>query len=601
VQAGLLLLAMPAAAQVRLGELSTNMSGTIAPGYTADYGNMTASDHSWTMGGAATFSGSFYNPNFLSFNVGLYLNQSRANSDFQSISDASGVNATVNIFGGSHFPGSLTYSKAYNSEGNYDVPGLANYVTHGNSDTFGINWSENLPDAPSLSVGFQTGNSQYSVYGTNDEGNNAFHSLNLHSSYRLAGFNMGAYYSAGGGHSVIPQVVAGDQSTETHSDNTAYGFNATHLLPLQGSVSAAINRSSWDSSYLGSNSSGTIDTVNALAAIHPVNKLSFSASANYSDNLSGQLIQSIVAAGSAVPGLNSNQTSNSLDLQGVASYTPLTNLQTSAYVERRTQDFLGQSYGVTSYGGSGTYAHELLDGTFNAAVTVTENTTDQTGENTLGFSTTENYSSQVLGWHVGGTFGYAQNAETLLVTYMNSFYNYSGNARRHWGRFNMSLGGGGARTALTEQEGTANSSESYNASLAYGVWITANGSYSRASGQALATGAGLVPVPVPVPTLPSGLVSLFGGNSYSFGLSSTPVKKLVLSGAYARSVSSTSSDDISSANQNEQFNALVQYQFRKLSFNSGFSRLEQGFSGSGTQPEVLSSFYIGVSRWFNFF
>jgi hypothetical protein len=45
----------------------------------------------------------------------------------------------------------------------------------------------------------------------------------------------------------------------------------------------------------------------------------------------------------------------------------------------------------------------------------------------------------------------------------------------------------------------------------------------------------------------------------------------------------------------------MQYQFRKLNFDSGYSRLEQGFTGSGTGPEVVSSFYIGVSRWFNFF
>jgi hypothetical protein len=38
-----------------------------------------------------------------------------------------------------------------------------------------------------------------------------------------------------------------------------------------------------------------------------------------------------------------------------------------------------------------------------------------------------------------------------------------------------------------------------------------------------------------------------------------------------------------------------------LYFNSGYARLEQGFSNSGTPPEVVSSFYIGVSRWFNFF
>jgi hypothetical protein len=133
------------------------------------------------------------------------------------------------------------------------------------------------------------------------------------------------------------------------------------------------------------------------------------------------------------------------------------------------------------------------------------------------------------------------------------------------------------------------------------MWLTATGSYSKASGQALATGGGLVPVPVPSPTLPSSLVSLFGGDSYSFGLSSTPVKNLILTAAYAKSNSNTTSSGVASMNENDEYNALIQYQYRKLSFNSGYSRLGQGFSGSGTAPEVISSFYIGVSRWFNFF
>jgi len=108
-----------------------------------------------------------------------------------------------------------------------------------------------------------------------------------------------------------------------------------------------------------------------------------------------------------------------------------------------------------------------------------------------------------------------------------------------------------------------------------------------------------------VPVLPSGLVSLYGGDSFSFGLSSSPVKKLTLNASYAKSISNTtsglSSGSATSANENNEFNSLIQYQFRKLYFNSGYSRLEQGFSGSSTGPEVLSSFYIGVSRWFNFF
>jgi hypothetical protein len=599
--AGLLLLNIPLAAQLKVGLLSSDLSGTIAPGYSADYGNMTGSDHSWALGGTANYSGSYYNPGFLSFNAGFYLNQSRANSSFQSISNASGFNLSSTVFGGSRFPGSINYSKAFNSEGNYSVPGLANYVTHGNSDTFGVNWSENLPDVPSLSAGFQMGSGQYSVYGANDQGENTFRSLNLHSGYRYAGFNMGAYYTAGSGHDLIPEVVTGQEEPETHSTSDAYGLNVEHGLPLHGSISGGANRSSWETDAAGTTSTGSVDLLNALASIHPIPKITFTASANYSDNLTGQLIQSIVSAGGATTGINSNEPSDSLDLQAIASGAPAKMLQTSVFVERRAQNFLGVSYGVNSYGASATYSRLLLNGNFNAALTVEENSADGTGEDTLGFSTTENYSNEIDGWKVTGSFGYAQNVQTLLVTYMNSYYNYSANARRRWGQFNVSMGAGAARTALTQQAGTASDSQSYNGSVGYGSYISATGSYSKASGQALATGSGLVPVPIPSPIVPSSLVSLFGGTSYSFGLTSAPAKKLLLTAAYAKSSSNTSSGGIFSANEDNQFNAIVQYQVRKLGFTSGFARLEQGFSQSGSVPEVVSSYYIGVSRWFNFF
>jgi hypothetical protein len=411
---------------------------------------------------------------------------------------------------------------------------------------------------------------------------------------------MGAYYVDGGSHSLIPEVVTGLASAETHSDNNAYGFNFAHPLPLQGSASAGFNRSDYSTNYLGFSSSGTIDTVNALATVHPADKVAFTGSTYYSDNLAGQLYQAIPAGG-AIAGTNANESSDSLDIMGVGSYTPKPNVQTSAFVERRSQTYLGQTYGVTSYGGSASYARELMDGSFNSAVTVSANNSDNTGADTLGFSTTENYTSVIKNWHVTGSFGYAQNAQTLLVTYMNSFYNYSGNVRRHWGQFNFSAGAGAAKSALTQQAGTTYDSETYNASLGYAQWITATGSYSRANGQALATGGGLVPIPIPPPVVPSNVVNIYGGNSYSVGLSSTPVKRLIIAGTYARSDSSTTNNAFTSSNQNNETNVLVRYQYRKLYFTSGYARLEQGFSQSGTQPEVISSYYIGVSRWFNFF
>lgn len=597
--AALLLLSSPATSQLKTGDFSTSLNGTVSSGYTANYGNLTSSDHGWTAGGVVNASGSFYNPNFLSYTATAYLNQSRANSNFQSISNASGVDASTTIFGGSHFPGSVSYSKAYDSEGSYAVPGLANYVTHGNSDAFSINWSENLPDAPSVSAGFQKGGSQYSVYGANDGGSDTFHSVNLRSSYSLVGFNMGGYYTNGASHAVIPQVVAGTPNTETQADDDGYGLNVSHQLPVRGSLSTSFNRSGWNSNYLGSTSNGTIDILNSFASIRPLNKVAITGSVTYSDNLSGQLFQSILAAGGSIPGVNTNQSSTSLDMMGTAGYTPMANLQATASVERRTQLFLGQNYGVTSYGGSAIYSHPILNGSFNASLTATANAEDQGGQDTLGFSTNANYTSNIRGWDVTGSFGYAQNQETLLVTYMNSFYHYSGSARRRWGKLSVGGGAGASRTGLTQDPGTVSSTQSYNASVGYGPMITASGSYSKASGQALLTGGGLVPVQVP--TLTSSQVMLYGGDSYSFALSSTPAKGFVLSADYAKSNSNTSGFGGSSTNQNAEMNALVLYQVRKLNFTSGFSRLAQGFSGSGSPTQIVSSYYLGLSRWFNFF
>lgn len=596
----MLLVTMPLAAQLKIGETSTSASGMLSSGYNATYGNLTSSTHGFTIGGVGTFSGSYHSPNFLSYNVSPYLNQSRANSNFQSISDASGVNASVALFGGTAFPGSISYSKAYNSEGNYGIPGLTNFVTHGNSSTLGINWSENLADKPSFSAGFQTGTSDYSVYGTNDQGKNSFHSLNLHSGYRWMGFSSGAYYTNGGSHSDIPQIVAG-AITKTQSGSNTFGVTVTHPLPMQGTATAGFNRTSWDTNYLGYRSTGTIDTVSAVSSVRPKQHLALTGTLNYSDNLAGQLIQSVIGAGGIVTGQNTSESSSSFDVMGVGTYSPLTNLQTSAFVERRSQSYLGQSYGVNSYGGGISHSRRLLGGSFNGSFNLTANSSDTSGADTIGFSGNTNYSTEVRGWNLTGSFGYAQNVQTLLITYMNSFYNFSGNARKHWGLFNLGAGAGGARTALTQQQGDTSDGQNYNAYIGYGSWVTATGTYSKSSGQALITGAGLVPTPIPPGLLPPGVVSLYGGNSYAFSLASSPVKRLLLSASYAKSISNTTGQTFASSNMNNQFNSLVQYQFRKLYFTSGYARLEQGFSSSDNKPEIISSYYMGISRWFNFF
>ena len=157
-------------AQVSQGEARMNLNGTVSAGYNDDYSNFAASDHSIVFGGTADLFGSYYNPNFLSFDIQPFYNQSRDNSNFQSITASSGVNASAKFFGGSHYPGSVSYSTSFNSSGNFDVPGLANYTTHGNNDVLAVTWGVHRKDFPTLNFSFSDANNDYSFTASNAQG-----------------------------------------------------------------------------------------------------------------------------------------------------------------------------------------------------------------------------------------------------------------------------------------------------------------------------------------------------------------------------------------------------------------------------------------------
>jgi hypothetical protein len=579
-----------------------NMNGTISAGYSAAYGNEIASSHSLGFGGTGTLSGFYYSPGFLTFNLSPYYNQSRASSNFQSITESTGLNFSSGIFSGSHFPGSISYAKAYNSEGNFALPGLPNYTTHGNSDSFGITWSELVPGLPSLSAGFQTGGNEYSVYGTNDTGSTGYHSFTLHSGYVIDGFSLSAYYQNGSSHSLIPQVFANPQQPLTvKSDSDGYGFSASHPLPLHGGISATFSRTSFGTENQGFNYNGTVDLVSVTAGIQPTEKFHFSVSSNYSDNLTGSLYQALTPSGIVVPPVSQSEKSHSVDTLAAATYAILPNLQAQGDVERREQYFLGETFGATSFGGGLVYTRGLWGGTLNGSGFVTDTRLDNSNLNTVGLTTTVNYNRQIGLWVVSGSFSYAQNVQTLLVTYTTSFFNYSGHVRRRFGRLSWNAGAGASRTGFTAIPGTESHSESFTMGIGWGRWITANGGYAKSSGIAVPTGTGLVtpPPPTPVP-LPS-LLILYGGHSYSFGLGSSPFRRLTIGASYSRATSNTTSAGIGSWNANKQLNTFFQYQFRKMYLNGGYASLSQGFSASSRPPATVSSYFLGVSRWFNFF
>ncbi len=591
--------AMPLRAQWEAGNFSTSLQGYVSAGYSGTSGNLGGfSTHGWELGGSVTANGYYYSPSFVSYAGSFYLNQSKANSDFKSVSNTSGFNLDGILFTGSHFPGGIGYSQTYDSEGSYNVPGLTNYVTHGNGNSFQIQWGETLPHYPTFSASYIRNNSNYSVYGANESGNSHTNLLNLRSSYTIDRFQMGAYYSETTGNSSIPALVT-TSAVAVNSSGNSEGFNLSHSLPLNGSMGFGVTRSTWNDSVSGINTNGTVNQITASATIHPTGRVAVSSNLNYTDNLNGEVTQAIISAGGLPTNSNSNMASNSFDSMTTLNYSPDRYLQTNVYYEHEIQNYQGVNYSASSYGAGAAYSRNIPSGSVNASFTLIGNFGGANTPDYLGMVANGNYVGNIKRWRINTQFSYSQNVQTLLVTYTNSYYNFSGNVQRSWGRVNMAIGGSGAYTGLTQVAGISSTSQSYNASLGYSIYLTATGNYTKSSGTALLTANGLGGLP---PTgVPSALTSLYGGDSYSVSLGSSPVRNLVISGTFNRSISNMSSNALVSNNVNGLYTAQMQYQLRKLYFTTGYERLLQGFSGSGMPPQVVYSYYAGISRWFKFF
>ena len=573
----LVLLSVPLFGQIKIGnDLGLTANGNLSANYSGLYGDQIASSHGFGVGGTAAIGGYYYNPNFVSFNVNPYFNQSRANSDFASVSDASGVTLASSIFSGSHFPGNITYTRAYNSTGNYGIPGITNFDTNGNNQSFGVTWSALLPKLPTLTVGYQMGDSNYSLYGTNENGNSNFRSLFLNSTYSVKGFHLGGGISHGSSEALIPGIFVGGQEQNSNSDNTTYNFNATHRLPCNGTFTSTVARSDVNSDYLGYSFNGTIDRAGASVGVRPTEKLSFSLGGDYTDNLSGSLYQAIVPSSSAATfassGTNSNstQTSSTPD-SGAATVTSVTglagtqieqsshawnllfdttyafarNLQAQGIIERRMQTYLGVNFGSTMYGGGVTYTRQIMGGYLGSSFNLIDSTLDGSNQNSLGFNTNANYNRRIGAWQVGGYFNYAQNAQTLLVTYTTSYYNFSANvSRRLLGKFFWTGSAGGSRSGLTAQPGTTSSSESFSTSVGSNR-LALSGTYAKSDGNSLASGGGLVQTPLP-PIIPPTLLVMYGGESYSAAISGSPIHRLSFSVSYVNSRSNISNQGVAS-------------------------------------------------------
>jgi hypothetical protein len=196
---------------------------------------------------------------------------------------------------------------------------------------------------------------------------------------------------------------------------------------------------------------------------------------------------------------------------------------------------------------------------------------------------------------------YTRNTETVLVGYTTSGYGYSAGIGRSIGTYShWSANVSTSKSIFNNVAGSGSLNQSYSTALSLKKF-SVSGAYSKADGTSILTPTGLVPVSTPVPIVTPGQLIMFGGKSYSFAASTTPIRGLTLSAGWSKANSNTLAASASSQNNTEQQFAMLQYKLRQLWITGGYLKLTQGFSLIGGPPTSGSSFYIGVSRWFKFF
>ncbi len=589
-----------ASAQVTAGDASFNLSGSASTGYSGSFGSEGPSGHGIGFGFTGDLSGSYYSPQFLSFNIVPFYNQSRNNSTYQSITDSTGVTASASIFGGSKYPGYVNYSRVFNSESNFLLPGIANYRTHGDTQTFGVGWSAYLTDALSLSAGYQNGNDHSSVYGTDNEIVSNFHSLFATARYRLDGFQLAGGIHHSTGDYTFPQILAGQTSQASQVDSTTYDFNLSRSWERYNTstwLSYARNTTSYDTQ--GIKDSRTNDVVSGGVSLKPTKKLNASVGADYDDNLAATFYQVENSAGGVSPLAIPIATSRSWGMYGQAQYQLISQLYLTGDVIHREQVFAGTSASSTGLSGGAGYGHTLLGGHFTGQTIVTRSDLGNNNGSLLGLLSNAIYTRSIGAWNVSGSFGYSRTAETYLIGYTTSGYSYSGSASRRFGRLTWNGTASGAKSLFSPSIGTTSFTQSYSSGISY-RWIGVSGGYSRSSGEGFYTNQGIVTLPTTLPpTLVPSLVS-YGGRTYTVGVGGT-LRGLVFSGSYASTRSNTEDGQLFSSNITDEANAYLQYHFRKVFFTAGYSRLLQGFSASTLAPAMVSTYYFGISRWFKVF
>lgn len=591
-------LASCAHAQMGVGDdVKMTLNGFLGMGYSGNFGDTGTAGHGMFGSGTGQLAGYYYNPNFLSFDVHPFYNRNQDNASFGSVLNETGIDGAVNLFGGSPFPGSVSYSKSFSQGSQYGIPGSQGLSSDSATQNFAVTWNELLAGFPSLTATYGMNSSSSTLVGESGTTDSSARTFNLMSHYKVDGFGITSFVNHQNFQVKLPDFLSPTNS-ESDSSGTSFGASVTHALPLSGSFGAGYSRTNYSSETGNYRNSGSTDTADVGVSFNPTQRFSINTQLRYTGNLIGALQQSVSQGG--LPPIANDQSSHGVSLSAYGSYRLGRGFTLIGYATRQTETFEGLNFTTNRVGGTLNYSYSRpLFGMLYFSFGMVNNAGNQ-GGGSLGFVSNVAFKRRFGGWQVDSDFSYAQNVQTIIAYYTSSNYNYGAMVRRRFGASsNWTASYHSSHTGLTQFPGYGNRADTFMTTFSRGRFGF-SGNYGQSHGTAILSATGVL-TPTQLAPLISPDQALYNGKLYGAGLNVAPIKKMVINVNWFRTRSDTQTAQVFSANNSERFYGQMQYNLRKLSFRAGYWRINQGIGAAGLPPTVVNTYYFNISRWFDIF
>ncbi len=593
------LLTHAAVAQVELGGLALqNLNGVLGFGYEGQTGIAQQSSHSLGVNGNLNTNGYFYNPGFVSFQGNTFYARADSNAAAATSSDSEGYNLGAAVFGGTTFPGYVTFGQNRGQSSNYGLPGLTGLNSISNNRDFTVSWMfKNLP-LKNLSVFFADNKNNNDLPGVGFNNTSSTKGFGVATGgYNWAGFNLSAGYQ----YSVtdVASTLDGPEGGTFTSKGASNVFHVmtSRTLPSHSNFTLSAYRIMANSSGEGDTSNSDSNEFDSEITSH-VWRIPLNVSVSYNDNVYGSTLQQLDNSGQVVDLAFKGPKIGELNTSLFSSYTLPQRIFVTGFVSHQEEFIAGQSAGATAFGGNVSYGF----GKFLKGLTLTigmHDAASQVGNTGAGLVAAANYSRYLGTWHLMANGSYNQGVQTVLAMTTESSAGGSVSLRRSFAdkiSFGINAGYGRSIFSTADSEATKTQNGGVNVS-----WMkqTLSAYYSESSGSGIATSTGVQTVTVP--GLVTNQVSPYSGKSYNLGYANTLIKNMNLNFSWSRFVSTGGGAGLFSNVSAETYTGGMTYTLRKVNLIANFAHSTQGASVTTALPSDITVFYCGISRWFNFF